>query len=186
MENSPISPEKQPLTEAEVRNLIAGARNTMLPFIVAVQRHSPHNHEKHPNTSEKVLGYAFVKHFNESHSANSNIGEMRVFVDHNHKKKHIGRALVDRILMTVDVTHHGTGGHEFVPGEYYHSLQQARPFTTMICALAYPADKTANYAWTKQWLIREFNFQEQGVMRAARLKLGDAYVSSTPPFVVMI
>ncbi|KAJ5819257.1 ATP-dependent RNA helicase drs1 [Penicillium riverlandense] len=174
MENSPISPEKRPLAEDDIRNLIDDARTTMLPFIVAVQRHSYNNpRKKHRASTEKILGYAFVKHFNESNSANSNIGEMRVFVDHNHKKQHIGRALVDRILMTVDVTHHGSGGHDFQPGEHYRSLHATRPFTTMICAIAYPEDKEANYTWTKQWLVREFDFQVQGVMKRARLKLGD-------------
>lgn len=181
MENSPISPERHPLAEADIRNLIDGARTTMLPFIVAVQRHSRNNPKKHPASTEKILGYAFVKHFNESNSANSNIGEMRVFVDHNHKKQHIGRALVDRILMTVDVTHHDSGGHDFQPGEHYRLLHATRPFTTMICALAYPADKEANYAWTKQWLIREFHFQVQGVMKGARLRLGDLFVFFHPP-----
>lgn len=175
MENSPVSPETQPISEADARDMVQDARNTRLPFIVAVQR-TP----KGSDAAETVLGYAFLKSYTDFVSANCCTLEMRVYVDHKHKKLHIGRSLIDRLLAMRDIMHSASAAHVF-EASGHNFTPEGPSFATVICPIAYPPGKAANYAWIKEWLIREFRFREQGLINGGRFKFDEAYVSHFSP-----
>lgn len=174
MQNSALSSETDPIDEVDARQMVEDCRSNHLPFIVAVERATKTNN----NAAEKVLGYAYLSYYMDGKSSNRYTLEMRVYVDHTHKRTHIGRSLVDRILAMCDVMHRATAAHVFEANNHNVSPEGQR-YANVVCAIAYPPNRASRYGWVKDWLTREFRFRELGTLHGGRVKFGEAYVLHT-------
>ncbi|KAJ5578523.1 uncharacterized protein N7459_007487 [Penicillium hispanicum] len=175
-ERSPLSVEILPMEAHDVREVITTCEQWNLPFIVAVQRKEDNEGAEWISLSDEILGYAYVKPFATT-GAEQYVGELQVFMHPSAKKKNIGWALVDMILSIMDVRYpRGSPRYKFRPSEQHAYVQGSmRTLTTLLCALSYPSSMEESFKWTKEWLKKEFNFEEQGVIKEARMKFGKRY-----------
>lgn len=174
--NSALSSDTSFMEVSDFERLLQRCREYNLPFVVAAQRP-----EKRwcRNQIDPAIGYAYVDFHRSSKGGDAHMGELRVFVQEDSKKKHIGRALVDMVLSCFDVTSKVGTDYQFdQTGTVQYGPGYGRLFTTMVCAIASSPDEPEEHAWIKKWLQRDFGFQEKGVFDRARIKSGKGYVTS--------
>ncbi|KAJ5872698.1 Acyl-CoA N-acyltransferase [Penicillium soppii] len=176
VENSPSSEDTQLWNESDYEKLLDFCRNEKLPFVAAAQR-TEVRHSK--NQIDPVIGYAYVKYHRYSTNADSQMGELQVFVQKDRQRQHIGRALVDMVLSCYDDIPTKSEDYSFdQTGTVQYGAGYGRSLTTLVCSLAYPSEVQKRHSWLKEWLRKDFNFQEKGIFEGARVKFGARHVFS--------
>ena len=174
-ETSPVSAEVRPVKPATVKAYIRSCRKDNMPFIVAVSCKAPTPQD--PPFPENILGYACVRPFSTG-AAESHIGDMQVFVRRDSQRKNVGWALVHRILALCDAHYPFTSdNYNWEPSPKTRLGEGlCHPLTSLICTLTYPLDMQDDFGWVKGWLKRDFGFEQQGLLKGARKKLGRRFV----------
>ncbi|OQE38408.1 hypothetical protein PENCOP_c008G02989 [Penicillium coprophilum] len=148
-------------------------RENHFPFVVAAQRPPEPlcRNQIHP-----VVGYAYVEFHRHGKSADMNMGELHVFVQEGRKNQHIGRALVDMVLSCFDAASEKSTAYEFdQTGTVQYGPGYGRHLTTMICAIATSQESQKEHVWIKEWLERDFGFENKCVFENARVKSGKSF-----------
>ncbi|CAG7974800.1 unnamed protein product [Penicillium salamii] len=180
-DNSFVSGDLSPMKKKDWEQLLSTCRDAKLPFVVAAMRlpWKYHNEQIDP-----AIGFAYVKHHRPNNGADASMGELQVFVQDQHKKRHIGRALVHKIISCFETDVHAaeTKDYDFdKTGTVQYGPCYSESPTTLICVVAdTPGPKKEN-AWVKQWLSKDFGFKEMGVFKDARTKFGRTYVHTPCP-----
>ncbi|KAL4909796.1 hypothetical protein BDW74DRAFT_44206 [Aspergillus multicolor] len=158
------SPNVYPLDENRVRERIEEARNAEFPFIVAVERRT-----------EKVVGYALAQEF-DRHEASRLTAELELYVADEHTSLGIGRCLLDKLLEICDPTYTPKCGYSFEASKEERSGYFSggrRRLARLIFTLSYvdmKAGDISKHKRVKQWLKERGRFEEQGLLRGARIK----------------
>lgn len=177
-ENTTFNPRQTPVVKEDIIRVIQACRNLKLPFIVAVPDRRIRVFERRPDEPE-ILGFAYVQRFNSEAST----GEVRLFVDRTCKKLWIGSGLLDMILRTCD-TRYVPGPprpaerpYEFLPRDgLEYSTNYPCNLTRLVFAIAFEPTKESKYLWVRRWLIKNFQFENLGILKQGRVKFGHRYV----------
>ena len=158
------------LDEEELRERIETSKRERLPFIVAAERRSAQSRRK---TSQKLLGYALVTGAAGDRTAARFTAELEIFVRPEYKRRDVGRCLMDKLLEVCDPTYNPLGGYFFDAG--WEDRPGYRPggrrrLARLIFVLSYPFDDREQYKWVHEWLENEYDFEQQGVLKGARIK----------------
>ncbi|CAG8003752.1 unnamed protein product [Penicillium salamii] len=174
-DNSFVSGDLSPMGKKDWEQLLSLCRDAKLPFVVAAQR-LPWKY--HSDQIDPAIGFAYVKYHRPNNGADGSMGELQVFVQDQHKKRHIGRALVHKIIscFETDVNAGETKDYDFdKTGTVQYGPGYSESPTTLICVVAdTPGPKKEN-AWVKEWLKKDFGFKEMGVFKGARTKFGKTF-----------
>ncbi|KAJ5774912.1 Acyl-CoA N-acyltransferase [Penicillium paradoxum] len=171
--NSALSSDTRPMDGSDFEKLLRSCREMRFPFVVAARR--PQERWCR-NQIDPAIGYAYVEFHRNGKDADAHMGELQVFVQEDSKKKHIGRALVDMVLSCFDVTSKVGTDYQFdQTGTVQYGAGYGRPLNTMVCAIASSPQAQENYTWIKEWLKRDFGFQEKGVFEDGRVKSGKGF-----------
>ncbi|KAL1860879.1 hypothetical protein Plec18170_001393 [Paecilomyces lecythidis] len=167
--NTALCADLETLTRAEMTQRIADCKNEKLPFIVAVERNNRHAFEHR----ERVLGYALATDYMGQTTAGRHTVELEVFVSHGSKRLGVARCLLDKLLQICDPT--------YVPhlGYFFDSDLDDRPgyecggrrmLARLIFTYCFSEDDKSEYERVKEWLKREYNFHEQGLLKGVCVK----------------
>jgi L-amino acid N-acyltransferase YncA len=169
--NSATSSDVTPMHERDFESLLQSCREEKFPFVVAARR-PPERWYR--NQIDPAVGYAYVGFHRDSKSADAHMGELRVFVEEDSKKKHIGRALVDMVFSCFEDRPKENTDYEFdQTGTVQYGPGYGRPLNTMVCTIASSPRTQEDDIWIKKWLERDFGFQEKGMFEGARVKNGN-------------
>ncbi|CAG7918964.1 unnamed protein product [Penicillium olsonii] len=180
-ENSFASGDLSSMGETEYEKLLAFCRNAKLPFVVAAQRPE---WKYHSNQIDRAVGFAYVKYHRPSNGADASMGELQVFVREENKKQHIGRALVHMVIscFETDPTAGKTGDYQFKGmGSVEYGPGYSESPTTLLCVVADHAGPNKEQGWVKDWLKKDFGFQEKSEFGGARIKFGKSYAPPGHP-----
>lgn len=168
-----------------------------LPFLVAVRQavdlvdasvwpsqaahHEYMQHQRHcnavPDETETVLGFVFLQSLDGGFGRGKHVGDMScrmtLFVDPEHRKKHIGSALIDRTLMCMARTHPGnavlhkweSAGHHPYNDAEMHRMARFLPNRIVIEGL-FSGKKDPDYEWFDK-MLAPFRFIDVGHVEGA-------------------
>lgn len=158
------------LNEDEVRERIETAKRERLPFIVAAERRSIHNRD---NSSQKILGYALATNTIGNRTAERFTADLEIFVRPEFKRRGIGKCLMDKLLEVCDPTYNPLGGYFFDAGfedrtGYYSGGR--RRLVRLMFVISYPYEDRKQYKWIHEWLEKNYDFEQQGLLRGTRIK----------------
>lgn len=183
IQNSIITDDQEPVSEAQMLEFFKGLRKEFLPFIVAIKGEAPQKNQEVGN--EFVVGYScLIGNFGINTVATRGLrrftSKINFFVDPNHLRKGIGRALLDRILSTSTSTHNGKEGYDWVVTEHesvqYNNIGYTgggRRYHQLIIELPIEIKDDTFYPWFKEWLCRKFWFKQVALLDSvARTKAG--------------
>ncbi|KAJ5351757.1 Acyl-CoA N-acyltransferase [Penicillium brevicompactum] len=169
------SGDVKPMDRAGYEKLLSFCRDEKLPFIVAAQRGEIRYCDNH---IDPAVGFAYVGYHRATNDADASIGELQVFVQERIKRHHIGRALIHMTLscFETDLTAGITGDYRFdTKGTVQYGPGTCRPLSTLLCAVADRPGPQKEHKWVKEWLKRDFGFQEKCVFEGARMKFGKPF-----------
>lgn len=173
-ENSSTSGDVKAMDQEGYEQLLSFCRQEKLPFIVAAQRGEIRYCDNH---IDPAVGFAYVKYSRPFNDADASMGELQVFVQERIKKQHIGRALVHMILscFETDPTAGTTDTYRFdKKGTVQYGPGTCRSLNTLLCAVA-SRPGPQEHKWVKEWLKKDFGFQQKCVFEGARAKFGKTY-----------
>lgn len=174
VEKSPLSEDVKPWNESDYEKLLDFCRGEKLPFVVAARRPE---FRYSMNQIDPAVGFAYVRYHRYNKNADSQMGDLQVFVHRDSKRKHIGRALVDMVVSCFDATLRKSDDYRFdESGTVLYGAGYGRSLTTLVCALAYLPGAQSKCSWIKKWLQKDFGFHEKDVFEGARVKFGATYV----------
>ncbi|KAH8432337.1 GNAT family N-acetyltransferase [Aspergillus melleus] len=169
-EESTLSTDTHTLETGEVRQRIENCLENKLPFIVAVGRRTGPSRENQP---EKILGYALANDTVGLKSSGRYTAELQVFVRDGHKRQGIGRCLMDKLLEVCDPTYIPKLGYSFnasFDDQPRFRTGGCRRLARLIFAVGYQSDRGSQVQWLKDWLLEKWEFEEQAVLKGARVK----------------
>lgn len=159
------------LLEAEhVRERIETAKREMLPFLVAAERRPVHSRDNH---SKGLLGYAFAADTAGDRTATRFTAELEVFVLEEHRQRGVGKCLLDKLVEVCDPTYFIKGGY------YFDSNREDRPdyradgrrrLARLLFIISVPNNEREQYKWLQEWLERDYDFEQQGLLKGTRVK----------------
>ncbi|KAB8257269.1 hypothetical protein BDV32DRAFT_140570 [Aspergillus pseudonomiae] len=168
--NSPLSTYIEPLEAGDIRQCIDDCTEEKLPFIVAAERRIRATANNNP---QKILGYALATDYIGRRTSGRFTAELELFVKPGHTHKGIGKCLMDKLLEVCDPTYIPKRGYFFDCNTEdrtgYWSGGQRR-LGRLLFAISYPSDKRSTYSWVEEWLKRQYDFEEQGRLKGARVK----------------
>lgn len=156
-----------PLSTQEMVDRIDDCQREQLPFIVAAQR-KPSRRDMVNGNSEAIWGFACATDFTGQQSSNRYTVELEAFVHPEKKQNRIGRCLMDKILEVCDSSYSAKRGYFFdcfTTQRPRYSAGGNRTLARLIAIIHHPASDPSEYRWIKDWLIREFKFEEQGLLK---------------------
>ncbi|KAI9043002.1 uncharacterized protein KD926_004793 [Aspergillus affinis] len=169
-EHSTLSTDVRRIETGDVRQRIENCWENKLPFIVAVGRGTGPDRENQP---EKTLGYALANDTIGRETSSRYTAELQVFVKDGHKRQGIGRCLMDKLLEVCDPTYIPKLGYffnaKFDDQPKYHT-GGCRRLACLIFAVGYQRDRRPQVQWLKDWLLEKYEFEEQAVLKRARVK----------------
>lgn len=175
-ENSCASGDVTSMDEKDFEQLLSFCRGEKLPFVVAAQRPELRYSS---NQIDPAVGFAYVEFHRPSKNADSTMGELQVFVQQKNTRQHIGRALIDMVISCLDAdsTARKTDDYRFdQTGTVQYGAGYGRFLTTLLCTVADRPGSQKENLWVKDWLKKDFGFQEKGVFEGARVKFDKEYV----------
>ncbi|KAI9932108.1 hypothetical protein MW887_009617 [Aspergillus wentii] len=167
-----LSVDVEAVDEAEALQRIEDCRSQRLPFIVAAEcRAGP---VRDPNaTPERILGYALATDTLGQRSTGRFTVELELFVRNEFQRRGIGRCLMDKLLEVCDATHIPKRGYFFrnnAEEETGYDSGGRRRLARLLFTISYPNDDRYRYQWVQEWLEREYQFKQQGLLKGARIK----------------
>ncbi|EAW07330.1 GNAT family N-acetyltransferase [Aspergillus clavatus NRRL 1] len=169
-QNSNLSTRIAHIDDAILRQRIDDCRNARLPFLVAAERGTVDD-----NSTEKILGYAMATESLGHGAAGQFTAELEVFIKPDQKRRGIGKCLLDKLIEACDATYIPKRGYlcdascEDRTGLYAGG---SRTIKRLVFAIAYSKSDVLHVKWLLDWLEREYEFEEQGVLKGARVKSG--------------
>ncbi|KAF9884674.1 hypothetical protein FE257_001367 [Aspergillus nanangensis] len=168
---SPLSTDDHRLIEEDdVRNRIDRSRSQKMPFIVAVERKAGRRRD---NSPQKILGYALAQEFPGGDAAGRYTAELKLFVRRGYKWQGVGKCLIDKLLEVCDGTYIAKHGYFFDASVEERSGYESggrRKLSCLIFTISYPTDNQHTYQGLTRWLKTNYQFEEQGVLKRARVK----------------
>lgn len=167
---STLSTDVRSLETGDVRQRIENCQENRMPFIVAVERKTGRARDNQP---ENVVGYALAKDTVGIETSGRFVAELHVFVRDGSKRLGIGRCLMDKLLEVCDGTYNPEFGYFF--NAAFDDQPKFRPggcrkFNRLLFAVGYEPDKRSELKWLMDWLLEKYGFEEQAVLKGARVK----------------
>jgi L-amino acid N-acyltransferase YncA len=166
------------LSFQDMRDRVDECEREKLPFLVAAEGKVGFGHAMN-NENEKILGYAMACDFTGPRTANRFTAELELFV---HPRKHrlgIGRCLLDKILEICDPSYIPKHGYFFDCAPDKRPLYCSggnRSLARLIFIVHYPADDDCEYKWIRNWLERDYAFEEQALLKGTGVKMRNLQV----------
>ncbi|GKZ41222.1 hypothetical protein AbraIFM66951_008620 [Aspergillus brasiliensis] len=163
--NSFVSVDVESLTPGDVQQRIQAARDSRLPFIVAVERGTGQQREA-------IYGYSIAKDYGGPDTSGKYTVELEVFVHPDQQRKGVGNCLFDKLLHVCDSNHRYKGGYDFnnLGLNCYH-LGGRRELARLIVTFTYTPEERQSKSWVRDWLAKH-NFELQGRLCGVRAKNG--------------
>ncbi|KAF5857674.1 hypothetical protein ETB97_005467 [Aspergillus alliaceus] len=152
-DNSPLSSNIDTLQSEDIRQSIDNSIEEKLPFLVATERKIGAISKGSPG---RILGYALATDYLGRRTSGRFTAELQLFVKPGHLHKGIGKCLMDKLLEVCDPTYIPKRG-------YFFDCNR---------------DDHAGYCWIEGWLKSNYNFEEQGQLKGARVKF-DRFLNVT-------
>ncbi|MCJ1475508.1 hypothetical protein MMC13_004171 [Lambiella insularis] len=189
------APELDNTHEDEWRNRISDAGHSRLAFLVAVlkstRRHGPSarqgrggrhvdhraggnaGNRAHANVFQEIIvGFSYAEEHAGPRTMCEHAVELEVFVDPKHLRNGIGKALMDRIMMTLDRTYIGINATEFLgDGRMNYGPGGSRSVRKILISIAFHAADVDEFEWRKKWLDT-LDFDHVGTMICMGQKFG--------------
>jgi L-amino acid N-acyltransferase YncA len=173
VKNSTCVLELENITEEEMRAQIEECEQENFPFIVASEL-LPGIRYAENGQKELIYGYILAGHFTGANTVNRFTAELELFVNPVTRRQGVGRCLVDTLLDILDPRYSRKGGYHFDYPErkrkVYDSSSGGRPMSKVLFAVPHPSNTDNDYFWLKAWLVNQFRFEEQGVLRGIGVK----------------
>jgi L-amino acid N-acyltransferase YncA len=173
--NSPRTTDIEPIQGWDMRGRLDDCWSAKLPFIVAVSRE--HKSLRRLKGSERIVGFASATDFSQSNLTERISAELEVYVHPDWLHKGIGRSLTDKLLDSTDRGHLRTSTVTFTCDpdvRHLYSAGGGRDLNVLIFIIRHfknPKPGTGEDINTlKQWLIREFDFEESGCIKGGAAK----------------
>ena len=161
--------ELQEITEQEMINRKDEILRERLPFIVAIER-KPNNIGR---MVEAVVGFASATDFTGPNTASRHTAELELFAHPQKLRLGIGKCLIDKLLEATDRAYVAKSGYFFdaklvVRPTYFNG--GSRPLARLIFLIHFPVKEDAEYLWIKDWLEKNFMFEEQAMLKGTGFK----------------
>ncbi|EAW22362.1 GNAT family N-acetyltransferase [Aspergillus fischeri NRRL 181] len=169
-QKSNLSSSLGTLDEQDVRQRIEDSRRAKLPFIVAAERRrGPSVHD----TPEKILGYALARDSLGLQTTGRYTAELEIFIKPDHKRRGIGKCLLDKLIEVCDATYVPKRGFFYDAGcDDKTGLYPggSRTLKRLVFTISYSVPERSQIKWLIDWLERDYHFEQQGVLKGARVK----------------
>ncbi|PLB48156.1 hypothetical protein P170DRAFT_497262 [Aspergillus steynii IBT 23096] len=168
--NSTLSTDVRNLETGDVRQRIENCEENKLPFIVAVERNTGPIRD---NSPENILGYALAKDSVGIETSGRFTAELHVFVKTGFKRQGIGRCLIDKLLEVCDPTYIPKGGYFFkatFDEQPRFGAGGPRRLARLFFAVGYQSERSHEARWLMEWLFDKYDFEEQAILKGARVK----------------
>lgn len=170
IQKSTLAVDFIPLDPGEARQRIETSKRERLPFLVAAERRSVQSRD---SSSQKILGYALAADTVGDRTAARFTAELELFVRPEYKRRGIGKSLMDKLLEVCDPTYHSVGGYFFDASweekPWYRPGGQRR-LARLILIITFAHDDCQQHKWVQDWLEREYDFEQQGLLNGVRIK----------------
>lgn len=160
---SVIVPDRNPLTEEQVRYHYDDVRHVRLPWIVAVERPKDATGSG-PDGKGKIVGYAFADDYGDPADAYRFTVEMSLFAHPDHVREGVGKTLLDKLVSYLDPLYIARGGYDFEDNDDFWGPGGQRVISKVLCNIPYTKDDSSEMEWLKKWLA-EFEFEEMGTLK---------------------
>jgi L-amino acid N-acyltransferase YncA len=139
-----------------------------LPYIVAVLRIPPK--DKKQREKQQIVGVAYANHLgNDQSDAYRYTVEFNLFVHPQHKRQGVGKSLMDMMIHVLDPYYLPRQGYVFQydkETEHRYVAGGGKWGLKKICVLMpFDADDTAEYETVKKWLEKEWEFEEEAILK---------------------
>lgn len=169
VEKGPRTCEAHPIDQNLMWVRYNNAVNHRLPFIVAVDRHTPKK-----GGGAKVVGFAVVQDWTGESFVDHISGEIELYVHRDWQRKGVGHCLMDRILQATDIDYRECLGYDFLCEQDRRQEYEAggmRELAKLLFVIRHWATperdqpEDADYhRWLKPWL-ESFDFVEEGLLK---------------------
>ncbi|KAH2550310.1 hypothetical protein KXW97_008216 [Aspergillus fumigatus] len=169
-QKSNLSSNLGTLDEQDVRQRIEDSRRAKLPFIVAAERRrGPSVHD----TPENIFGYALARDSLGLQTTGRYTAELEIFIKPDQKRRGIGKCLLDKLIEVCDVTYVPKRGIFYDAGcddktGFYPG--GSRTLKRLVFIISYSVPERSQIKWLIDWLERDYHFEQQGVLKGARVK----------------
>ncbi|GIC91621.1 GNAT family N-acetyltransferase [Aspergillus udagawae] len=158
------------LDEQDVHQRIEDSRRAKLPFIVAAERRrGPSAHD----SPERILGYALATDSLGLQTTGRYTVELEIFIKPDHKRRGIGKCLLDKLIEVCDATYVPKRGFFYDAGcDDKTGLYPggSRSLKRLAFTISYSVSERSQIKWLIDWLERDYHFEQQGVLKGARVK----------------
>ncbi|RLL99661.1 hypothetical protein CFD26_107287 [Aspergillus turcosus] len=169
-QKSNLSSSLETLDEQYVRQRIEDSKRARLPFIVAAERRRGQSADNGP---EKILGYAMATDSLGVQTTGRYTVELEIFIKPDQKRRGIGKCLLDKLIEVCDATYvpkrafFYDAGCDDKTGLYPGG---ARTLKRLVFTISYSVSERSQIKWLIDWLERDYHFEQQGVLKGARVK----------------
>ena len=155
---------------------LVDAANEKLPFLVAVKKNIK---RRGASGGEVVVGWASATDCIGSKSSERFTVDLDVFVHPEHRRKGVGRCLLDRLIQSTDRGHNCNVNYQFdCAQEHRHRYMAggARDLITLKLVVrsfekaARGNAREVDLPWIKAWLEKEWGFEQQGLIKKSGVK----------------
>ena len=180
IEKTLIACEKDVMNTRDWRIRLEDNEQEKHAFLVAVLKSSkakqkfvrPRNRREAVSFEETIVGFAYAEDWNDQHHAYCNTAELQVYVHPQHYHMGIGKTLVDRMIGSLDSSYISRQGTDFLCGDTrcWYEFGGRRDTRKIIMNVPYHPKEANDFLWLKEWLSREWGFEEEGNLRGVGVK----------------
>ncbi|KAL8733107.1 MAG: hypothetical protein Q9166_002299 [cf. Caloplaca sp. 2 TL-2023] len=164
--------ENVELPEREWRTRFDDCEAEKLPFLVAILvRHG--RMDRGQGKAERVVGFTYAEDFAGEHTMWGHTCEIQLFVDRHYLRQGIGKNLMDCLLRGINPAYQAKRAIEFIftPGQNdRYEGGGERVFSSIIFPLPYDEDEEERAQWIGTWLVNQFQFDMQGLLKGVGRK----------------
>jgi L-amino acid N-acyltransferase YncA len=190
--NAWASPERDEVSDDDMAERILKIKNLNLPWIVAVD--IGHNDLKVELFSpgkwagrERILGFAFADTTDSAKGALRFTAQVEVYVHKDRRNQGIGKALLDRLLFTIEETPKMQTECPWLCEDQFKVAGNARSIHRLVMNVMYAPDVEKDRIrslWVRAWLDR-FGFKVCGEQDEVGCRFGNRYVQERPVSVLV-
>ncbi|KAK2747693.1 hypothetical protein FQN55_004863 [Onygenales sp. PD_40] len=165
------------VTLETIRERIQECNQEKFPTLVALQQKSTGAAHAMNGQNEEIYGYIIASDFTAPGTINCYTAELELFVAPPYYRMGIATCLLDKILEILDPKYVHKPGYHFDCAPSHAGVYRAgknRPVSRLVFIIHHPADEggDGDYKWTKEWLERQFGFEEQALLKGTGFKDG--------------